>query len=59
MLGTNLAMINIICNVHIYSGLVDIGFGQVSHLFYSSVVVVEITECPLIKLKGYAHAVSL
>ena len=50
MLDTNLALINIISDVCIYPRPVDGGLGWVSHLFYSSVVVVEIIECPLIKL---------
>ena len=49
----------LIGNVHIYSGPVDSGLGQVSHFFYASVVVVEMTEHLLIQLKGYTHSVSL
>ena len=52
MLGTKLALINIISDVHVYSGPVDSGFGQESHLFYSSVVVVDSTEHGLIHLRG-------
>ena len=37
-------MINIIGNVSIFSGPVDSGLEEVSHLLYTSVVVVEITE---------------
>ena len=59
MLGTTLALINVINNVCIYSKLVDGGLGQVSHLFHSSVVVVEITEHPIIQFRGYTHSVSL
>ena len=44
---------NIIGNVSILSGPVDSGLGEVSHLLYTSVVVVEITGNPLIQLRGY------
>ena len=57
MLGTNLALINIICDVCICSRPVDRCLGQVSHLFYSSVVVMEITEHSLIHLRGI-HTLS-
>ena len=59
MLGTDLATVKIIGNVSFYSGPVDGGLGEVSHLLYASVIVVEITEHPLIQLKGYTHTVSL
>ena len=59
MLGTDLAMINIIGNVRIYSGPGDGGLGEVSHLLYASVIVVEITEHPLIQCRGYTHSVCI
>ena len=59
MLGTDLAMINIIDNVSIYSGPVDGGLGEVCHLLYPSVVVVQETEHLFIQLRGFAHSVSL
>ena len=52
MLGTNLALINIISDVSIYSGPVDGGLGEVSHLLYASIVVVKVTEHHLIHLRG-------
>ena len=48
MLGTGLAMINIIGNVSIYPRPVDSGLGEVSHLLNSSVVVMQVSEHPLI-----------
>ena len=57
MLGANLAKINIISNVHIYSGLVDGGLRQVSHLLYASAIVAKLTECSLIQLRGM-HTLS-
>ena len=59
MLGTGLAMINIICNVSIYTGPVYGSLGEVSHLLYASVVIMQVTEHPLIQLMRYAHSVSL
>ena len=59
VLGMELAMINIIGNVSIYSGTVDGGLGQVSHLLYASVIVVEISEHPLTQLRGYTHCLPL
>ena len=59
MLGTDLAIISIIGNVSVYSGPVDSGLGHVSHLLYCPMVVVEITEHPLIQLRVYTHSVSL
>ena len=58
-LDTDLAMINIISDVCIYSRPVDGSLGQVSHFLYASMVVVEITEHPLIQLKRYTHSVFL
>ena len=48
MLGTGLAMINIIGDVGIYPGPVDSGLGEVSHLLNSSVVAMQVTEHSLI-----------
>ena len=59
MLGTDLAMINIISNVSVYSWPVDNGLGEMSYLLYASVIVVEITECPFIQLSEYTHSFSL
>ena len=48
MLGTSLAMINIIGNVGIYPRLVDSGLGEVSHLLNSSMVAMQVTEHSII-----------
>ena len=59
MLATDLAMINIIGDVCIYSGPVNNCLGQASYFLYSSVIGLKVTECHLIQLRGYAHSVPL
>ena len=51
--------INLTGNVYIYSRPVDGGLGQRSHLFYASMVVVEITEHSLMQFWGYTPSAFL
>ena len=52
ILDADLASIDIISNGGIHSRLVDISLGQVSHLFSTSVLTVQVPECSLTKLGG-------
>ena len=58
MSGTNLASINIIGHIYIHFRPVDGSLGQVSHLFYSSVITMQVAEFSLIEVRGYTHSVS-